>query len=193
MDYTEREDALKAQVTAALERDFLIKPEASGRDMVHNEPVRVDFLLWPRQHVVTAGYPRQVAAVEVKWLEDDDIGGLAELCWQGITYQQSVFPDKHGADHRPMFTLLYADSDGDKSPDTDYASAWRWASRILQRANVGFLRVASDGWGFYFGPSRYAGRRRGEFTMSSVANLGTKIYVGNCSNGRGLTTRYALK
>jgi len=188
-NYTERENKLKAKVQAVLKADFYLKPEVSGCDLVHGEPVRVDFLAWPLAHVTAAGFPRQVVAIEVKFLEGDDIGGLAELCWQGITYQQSEYPVE-GKVYRPLFTLLYANGVVDKDPHGEYANAWRWAARLLQRANVGLLDLEGrHRWQFMFGPNYYA-RGGTIIEMSNAENVGVKIYVGNCAEGRGLTTRY---
>lgn len=192
MDYTARENELKIKVADALKPDFAMKPEADGRDLVHGERIRADFLAWPLSATVAAGFSEMCIPIEVKYLEDDDIGKLAEVCWQAITYQQSIFFGRAGKMLRPMFTLIYADGDFNKDTRNEYAQAWRWAGRLLQRANVGFLDVMTGyyDWRFSFGGGKYASKSRGVIEMGNVENIGIKIYVGNVAEGRGLTTRY---
>jgi len=191
MDYTARENELKKKVVMMLKKDFALKPEAAGRDLVHGETVRADFLAWPLSDIVAAGFPQQCIPIEVKYLENDDVGGLAEVCWQAITYQQSVFFGKGGMELRPLFTLIYANGAVNKDPTGEYANAWRWASRLLQRANVGLLDLEGSAiWRFMFGATPFCQRGRQGIKMGNVENVGLKIYVGNVSEGRGITTRY---
>jgi hypothetical protein len=94
---------------------------------------------------------------------------------------------------RPAFTMLYLDSDYPTIiREEDNRRSWNFARRILQRANVGFLDLpkARHAWRFMFGNQSFCGRYVDGLRMGNVENLGLKIYVGNCENGRGVTTRY---
>jgi len=192
-DYTERENVLKARVVERLSPDFYLRPEQAGVDLVHGESLRPDFLLWPRLPLAAIGYPEQIVPVEVKYISPDDIGALVKVCWQGITYQQARYPSALRGDMRPLFTMLYLDSEyPDIIADEANRRSWNVLARLLQRANVGFLDASSPGnvWRFMFANQPFCGRNNAGLFLSSVENLGLKIHVGNCETGRGITTRY---
>lgn len=103
------EELLKSNLNTAISQDFEIFPEVSGRVLLTQENVRIDYLACPRPHLIDMGFIYKWFGIEVKHFRDfnnHDLGKKAKLMWQAINYAQSEFYVK-GEVVRPDFIALY--------------------------------------------------------------------------------------
>lgn len=165
--------------------DFDMLEEVEGINIPEQCKVRMDYLLHPKPHLIKNGFDDVWFGVEVKSLKNQhdnwDFPKYKKLLWQCVTYRQSLF---HASKQniRPSFVLYYVGND-------EYSGGGgfmliREIETFVQLANVGRLKLASDGYIISFGLSSYYSRKRGR----SATNSGIKLYVGTSGNDRGLTT-----
>jgi len=170
------EPELKQQLAAALRADFELRAEVAGQHLLDGYAVKIDYLLFPRPHLVQKGFDAEWFGCEVKspaQKEPDKVG--VRFAWQCVTYAQAVF----GECGRPMFVLMYPGLEQFfQGPEYDSPNnSWHWLNVLLQKGNVGHLVLGSKyGWGIRFGASVYYWQGRGR---GKVANLGTKRHVGS--------------
>ncbi|MDA1330419.1 MAG: hypothetical protein O3B43_05080, partial [Chloroflexi bacterium] len=94
MKPTLAENALKSDLISVISQDFEILEEVSGKVLVTQEAVRIDYLAYPRPHIVEMGFAYKWFGIEVKYFPDfhnHDRGKKAKLIWQAINYAQSEF------------------------------------------------------------------------------------------------------
>ena len=180
-----QEDRLKQKFVTAVSPYFHVKPEVKGKHLADGYPVRIDFLILPKKELVAVGFDPWWAGVEVKHLGADcGTKKVNQLFAQAITYQQCVY---HGDNHdiRPIFTLLHTDNQDDNA-------TFGYLRSLAQYLNVGTFEFTRYGWKIGFGGGSYFryGRYNGvpNLIKGNVPNLGTKLYIGNATIGRDLTT-----
>jgi len=50
------EDGLKDILEASLKNDFILKREVWGKHLLEQRKIRIDFLLYPKQHLTEKGF-----------------------------------------------------------------------------------------------------------------------------------------
>lgn len=87
------EDSLKLKLESLLDKDFYLRKEVGGNHLIHDSPVRIDYLVKAKPHLVDAGFTPEWFGVECKWIEgvEGQTSKVSRLFWQGITYRQSRF------------------------------------------------------------------------------------------------------
>jgi hypothetical protein len=163
------EQELKIQFVSAMECDFLIKKDVPGQFLVDKTKVIVDYLLFPKSHLVQKGFSPKWFGVEVKSPDGEGAKKAIRVAWQSITYSQSEF---EGC--RPEFVLIYPPLANffEKPGDAYYLVC------MLQKANVGYMEInpEKNRWKIKFGANLYFSSENG---LSSTPNAGLKRYVGS--------------
>jgi hypothetical protein len=162
------ENELKKELCRSLESDFEIKAEVAGNFIVDGSKVVIDYLLFPKEHLINKGFKPSWFGVEVKSPNGEGAKKAIRLAWQAITYSQSKFEGE-----RPDFVLVYPPlSEFFKKPQDAY-----YLVCMLQKANVGYieLRPEKKKWKIKFGANLHFSSDRGS---SNTPNAGIKRHVG---------------
>ena len=155
-----------------LRDDFEIRREVWGVYMVDGETrLRIDRLLFPKSHLLNAGFIPAWIGLEVKSPLSKSVSGF-DFAWQTVSYAQSTFDGQ-----RPPFVLMFP------------SVRWFWPNgstardlqALLQYANVGqlelgYTRDTAKEWRMAFGPAPYFTKRDG---LGSQPNGALKRRVGN--------------
>jgi hypothetical protein len=82
------EEELKKWIIKYLEHDFYIYSEVSG--LLEGCKVRIDFVLYPREHLVIAGFVKEPFGIEVKHfpLNSKFTHKASRAFWQTISYKK---------------------------------------------------------------------------------------------------------
>ncbi len=164
------EPQVKAVLRTKLKDDFIIREDVPGRHMIEGVPVKVDFMLEAKPHIIKLGFPTHEIPLEVKQLSDEDNKSV-RAAWQAITYSQSEFDGK-----RPPFVLLFPPirlflKNRKECEHRDCLIS------LLPKANVGELSFHKNGeWQIYFGSQRFFSPSRG---LGPQAHAAYKRYVGS--------------
>lgn len=148
--------------------------------MIEQTSVSIDFLLFPKPHLIADGFDPVWFGIEAKHIRDfkrGDLGKKSKLVWQSITYAQSAFYID-GDTVRPFFVLLYIGEDefGQNESGERAAVSWRALINLAQYANVGWLSTNPRyGWVIRFGGGTYyrRGYGRGNVTLSARRHVGS--------------------
>lgn len=178
------EEAIKAELRPILSAYFDVEEEVSGRFLIDNTPVRIDFLLRPRSHLIDLGIAPDWFGLEVKSPlgKDSKKKGL-QVTWQALTYAQSQFGDR-----RPAFVAIYPPIweffpvakvlNKRTSRHYDFNEA-HWLKCFLQKANVGsFVVLLGPGkpdWRIEVGAGGTLFSRNGP---SAIKSVGIRRVVG---------------
>lgn len=175
------EDSLKEEVLKCLNSDFIIREEVEGCHIVTGEKVRIDFLIYPREHLIEQKFERIWIGIEVKAPKTQKDG--TRLAWQAITYKQSIFDENIS----PAFVLTYPNIiefydvlkvlNEINGRHFEYREG-RIVAQLLQKANVGFLHLGKNGhWSLKFASQQYYyDSRKGK---GQIINLGVTKHVGS--------------
>jgi len=147
---------------------FRVKDEVDGYFLADKTPVRIDFLMYPKQHLIDMGFVEEWFGVEVKEQGGDAKKGV-QVAWQAITYSLSAFDGR-----RPAFILIFPPfTDFFRTPQDAY-----YIKVLLQKANVGYIE--SDKWHIKwkikFGANAYFYSDKG---LSKTSTIATKRNVGS--------------
>ena len=167
-----KEDHIKTTTIKVLSPDFELIPEVRGRSLVEGRMVRIDFLAFPKSHLIENGFDNQFFGIEAKSVDFSQSKKINKLIWQSISYAQSEF-QYNGAFVRPIFVLMCLLSE--PKFGTPGFEEWKTLSRFAQYGNVGVIELKPF-WRVRFGDCSYYNQRRGK---SAIANLGTKRNVGS--------------
>ncbi len=101
------EEALKRQTVRLMSPDFVIHQEVLGIHIATNMPVRIDFLMKAKPHLIGRGFSGNWFGVENKWIagSNGQTAKVTKAIWQSITYAESSF-ELSGQAIRPEFVLL---------------------------------------------------------------------------------------
>lgn len=181
---TNGEEAIKAELRPILAADFEVEEEVSGRFLIDNTPVRIDFLLRPRSHLIDLGIAPDWFGLEVKSPlgKDSKKKGL-QVAWQALTCAQSQFGDR-----RPSFVAIYPPIseffpfakvlNESTSRHYDFNEA-HWLKCFLQKANVASFVVfpgpGRPSWRIEVGANGTMFSRNGP---SDIKNVGIRKVVG---------------
>lgn len=173
------ENFLKSQIEEILKNDFILRCDVKGQNLVEKTDVRIDYMLYPKQHLIESGFEPDWIGLEVKFIKDfsfADRGKKSHLLWQAITYSQSKFNiDENNIEIRPYFVAVYV---GDFEFQNDEKSKEWWALlNLAQYGGVGWLKIIKSpnlGWVIDFNGGRYYGQKRGRGSLK----LPQKRHVG---------------
>jgi len=154
MSTYEREDDIKNAIASTMSDDFILSPEVWGNCIIDGTRVRIDFMAYPKQHLIDLGFDAQWFGIEAKSLLRRDgnpihgLGKINQLIWQVISYAQSTF-NIDQARIRPMFVLICTD----RVP-YEYCKEWKTLIGLAQYGNVGMLDLAPR-WSIHFSNALY--------------------------------------
>jgi hypothetical protein len=191
------EAELKVWLVAHLAEDFELHPEVAGRHVPEGVRVIIDYLAYPKPHLLAHGFAPAHFGIEVKYLGQADgfSHKAARGLWQTVSYTDSEFY-LGGAAIRPKFALLFSNISFESEHqllnrlgmelENDRA-LWNGLLQLANHANVGTLEIkgpreAWKGWkmafsgGMYFYRNNYLGKR--EYGVSNKRMI-EKVRVGN--------------
>ena len=188
---------LKTWLVAHLSEDFDLHAEVPGRHVAEGVRVQIDYLAYPKQHLLDAGFIPTHFGIEVKHL--DQTQGFSHKAarglWQTVSYTDSEF-FLEGATIRPKFALLFSNISFEEEHrllnrlgqelENDRA-LWGGLLQLANHANVGTLEImgsrdAWTGWkmafsgGMYFWRRHHKGERR--YLVSNNRTI-EKVRIGN--------------
>lgn len=191
------ETELKQWLVEHLAEDFCLYPEVTGKHAAEGVRVQIDYIAFPKPHLIAAGFVQAHFGVEVKYLNQQD--GFSHKAsrgiWQTVSYTDSVF-ELDGQSVRLKFALLFSNlSFADECSllehlgqkyENDHAT-WHALLQLANHANVGNLEIKGSrdvwkGWkmafsgGTYFSRSMRDGKR---MYRESNRNMIDKVRVGN--------------
>lgn len=177
------EDEIKTRVVEAMQDDFEIHTEVQGRHPLAPNPIRIDFMVYPRAHIIQLGFDPCWVGIEAKAVtpqRPSDRGRKVRLIWQAICYAQSAFDLPGHEPIRPGFVLVAVDrqTEAHRKWSTDeHWAEWRTALHLGSFARVGeFSCGGHHGWEITFtgGPyfTRVTGRSRiNPFAYKTVGSI----------------------
>jgi hypothetical protein len=169
------EETLKTNLLTHIASDFIVHDEVTGRFLVDNTKVIIDYMLYPRPNLIERGFAPTWFGIEVK--SPDGEGGKKGLrvSWQAITYSQSVFSDARvGRNVRPAFVLIYPPLFVFFGSELSVY----YLKCLLQKANVGYMQIDAERnrWKIGFGANSYFSSERG---LSNTPNVALNRHVGS--------------
>ncbi|WP_428569002.1 MAG: hypothetical protein ACP59X_10375 [Solidesulfovibrio sp. DCME] len=172
------------QIVSSLANDFIIHEQVEGVFPIDNIKVIIDFIIYPKNHLIENGFEPIYIGVEVKSPSSKDPESkFIDAVWQAHTYSLSSFGGKHLA-----FVLLYPPIEDFinlelvkenifQSTNVEKQTFRVTVERIAQRANVGFLKIENSFWKIFFsGRCSYYTSKYGK---NKIKNIGSVRYVGN--------------
>lgn len=188
---------LKAWIFNLLNNDFHIYPEVIGTHITEGLKVRIDYILYPKAHLIEQGFEPEPFGIEVKYLtQAKDFSHKASRgIWQAISYNDCEFSIKDKK-FRLKFCLLFSNlsfSDERKllelhSYHSDEKSMkWTGMLNVANHAKVGVLKIIGKkervrGWSISFAGGTYFSCHIDKNEISyNLSNTNTinKIRVGN--------------
>jgi hypothetical protein len=187
----EGEKGLKNKFQRIVKNDFLVLPDINGEELVHHKKVIIDFMLYPKPHLLEAGFDPVWFGVEVKHFGVvGETGKMSRFIWQSISYAQSTF-QVDGTIVKPAFVLGFSDV-YEVNPENDnlhrgYLSQLTGMLRLAGLAHVGtFHEILPSknkplgGWNIVFSSSSYFRRVDNEYKKTKYNIF--KENVGNSAN-----------
>jgi hypothetical protein len=142
------EETLKNKLESKLSKDFFIEKEVSGSHPIYNIPVRIDYLLKAKPHLIESGFTTEWFGVECKWTGgiEGQTSKVSRLFWQSITYAQSQFKNKEEVITPKFVAVLVSEN-----LHPIIQSHFKAQSQLALYGNVGELFFYKDGnWGIKF-------------------------------------------
>lgn len=199
-EVTERftdEKELKVWFVEHFTRDFHIYEEVPGIHLAEKVNVRIDFVLYPKPHLIEEGFIEEPFGIEVKYFKQESgfTHKTSRGIWQAISYNDCLF-NLNGHEFKTKFCLLFSNlsflAETALIKNLGYEGEndqmeWSGMLHVANHARVGVLSVSGDkelmkGWvmrfagGSYFSSSSYNNE-----TTYRLSNLNTinKIRIGN--------------
>ena len=193
------EDEVKSWFVDYFREDFYIEDEVGGYHITEKQNVKIDFLIYPRKHLIDNGFISHCIGIEVKYIDpmSENLTKKAnKALWQTISYNDCLFTLKSGKRIQPKFCMVFSNLsfDHEEKLYTEFPHAhnkriWFYYLLLANHANVGELRIRGDrnsptGWSFRFGNSGVYFRRQTNYENENIyevsnSNLATKKRVGN--------------
>lgn len=192
------EKELKEWLVNHLSEDFELHAEVSGRHLAADAAVIIDYIAYPKPHLIEAGFAATHFGIEVKHLDQEDgfSRKASRAIWQAVSYTDSEFTVQ-GKVVRPKFAVLFSGLSFEaerrllKNLGDQYENdvmVWRALLQLANHANVGTLEIKGtrdrwQGWKFafsggtYFTRSHY--REAHPLYRASDGRLIDKVRVGN--------------
>lgn len=193
------ETELKKWFIEHISEDFEIKGEVTGIHASERVGVRIDFLLYPKQHLIEAGFVEDYVGVEVKYFKQEEgfTRKTSRGIWQTISYNDSYFDIGHRK-VKPKFCVLFSNlsfSDeaglikdfGDCSDNENDQVEWTGMLHLANHARVGIFRISGTrekfrGWSLKFAGGSYFSKTESEEKYNlNNSNIINKVRVGNFS------------
>ncbi|WP_176963499.1 hypothetical protein [Mariprofundus sp. NF] len=191
------EDELKEWFVAHLSNDFYLHTEVKGKHLAENVNVRIDYILYPKNHLISEGFESAPFGVEVKYIKQEEgfTRKASRAFWQTISYGDCEF-EINNMQIKPKVCLLFSnlsfkdeekllcDFNGYYSNDH---SEWSGMLHLANHAKAGRLLVKGSrsdyrGWemrfasGLYFTCAKIKGKWTYRVSNEDVIN---KVRVGN--------------
>lgn len=193
------EGELKEWFKQTFHEDFHIFEECVGIHLIEDRPVRIDFVLRPKQHVIDEGFIDEPFGVEVKYLNPDKgfEKKAGQTVWQTISYYGSSFDTGRGPE-RLSFCQIFSNISFQEEYDLLKTSfkrrehdqiLWRGMMSVANHADVGRLSIVGTknnliGWSLrltgasYFSCSLREGKKSYRLHNSNIIS---KRRIGNCA------------
>ncbi|EAQ65835.1 hypothetical protein MED121_01450 [Marinomonas sp. MED121] len=191
------EKELKSWFIGKFNRDFYIYEEVSGIHLAEGVNVRIDFVLYPRPHLIEEGFIDEPFGIEVKYFKQESgfTHKTSRGIWQAISYNDCLF-NLNGHEFKIKFCLLFSNlsfsAETALIKNLGYEGEndqmeWSGMLHVANHARVGVLSVSGDkelmkGWvmrfagGTYFSSSSYNNEVSYRRSNSNTIN---KIRIGN--------------
>lgn len=191
------EKELKQWFKQHIEEDFDIYEEVSGVHLAENVNVRIDFVLYPKLHLIKEGFVEEPFGIEVKYFKQE--GGFTHKTsrgiWQTISYNDCQFT-LNGRQFKTKFCLLFSnlsfssESALIKNLGHEWENdqiEWKGMLHVANHARVGTLSIKGDktgleGWGINFAGGAYFSRsaynEEIKYRLSNVDMI-NKVRIGN--------------
>lgn len=148
------EDELKQWFIKYLSEDFDIYPEVWGHHQFENVNVRIDYVVFPKQHLIDKGFCAEPFGVEVKYFNQENgfTRKTSRGFWQTISYNDCWF-DLNGHKRKLKFSLLFSNLafEAEMKLVRNYGyntendlMEWKGMLHLANHANVGLLGVYGD-------------------------------------------------
>ncbi|POP46830.1 hypothetical protein CHU32_07910 [Superficieibacter electus] len=164
------ETELKAWMVNLFKSDFYIYQEVTGVHVTEGINVRIDYVFYPRAHLVEEGFEPAPFGIEVKYLSQEKSFAhkAGRSVWQAISYNDCEFSLKDRKFNLKFCLLfsnlsfsnerevlaLYSDHSDDKS------MKWAGMLNVANHAKVGVLKITGKrekvkGWSISFAGGLY--------------------------------------
>ncbi len=172
------EDCLKDILKNSLKNDFIIEWEKVGCHLLEQRKIRIDFLLYPKQHLIDNGFDPLWFGCEVKSpaVKKEPQKNVMDFAKQCIDYTESKI-DGIVPNFVVMFPSMYHFFHAHNQLTPEYRSFLYLFRSFIQRLKVGTLHIfCLDDWAIRFGSQRYYSTKNGK---GQIKNLGTKRRIGS--------------
>ncbi|MFP3341325.1 hypothetical protein R0J87_02310 [Halomonas sp. SIMBA_159] len=191
------EPELKNWFNEKLATDFYVYPEVNGVHLSENVNVRIDYVLFPKDHLIEEGFEPSYFGVEVKYFNQENgfTHKTSRGLWQAISYNDSRF-HLDNKEIKLKYSLIFSNLSFSKEcmliknygheMENDQLE-WRGMIHVANHARVGELEIKGNkevykGWsikfagGTYFGSTVYNNESKYKKSNEDVIN---KVRVGN--------------
>jgi hypothetical protein len=167
------ESQLKNEIRTALKEDFRIYEEVSGVSIVENSVLRIDFMCYPGDELISRGFDRAWFGIEAKSPDSKEPWKKGmRFAWQAINYSQCDFYNIG----RPAFVLMYPGVQKFFQLKDHIIAGLLFKSFII-KSNIGELVIDDRfGWSIRFADQRYF---RKDLGKGNVKNLGLVKHIGS--------------
>ncbi len=180
------EDEYKKDIVNALEKDFILIPEAK---IVWPHPAikgrKADFIIHPKEHLVKNGFDAGIIAIEVKspiCKNGESVKKILNGFYQAHSYALCQYNDSH-IDFALLYPSVQLFFDYEFQQKYNYDERQKYSQRevsllhrMMQRANVGTLKISKNSYLISFAGSRFYSPEKGR---SKIKNLGMVRRVGS--------------
>ena len=185
------EKELKIKCSNLLKNDFNIAENLCGFDMIYKKKVIIDFMIFPKEHLIENGFDPVWFGLEVKHFgAPGQSGKMSRFLWQCVSYVQSEFNIDNRV-IRPKCVLGFSDVEESNHFNAesfrDYKIMWLSMVRLVAFAHVGILKAdispkstSTHNWSIWFSTSLYFRRRDNDYNRMKY--FIEKMNIGNCSN-----------
>lgn len=178
------EPKVKQYLVDCLQDSFELVQEQTGVDPITGEKGRIDFLAYPKGHLIDRGFVPQWFGVECKYKDEFSGSAINMLFAQAVTYRRMIF---NGVGL--PFVFIFSNEQVYKYTWRKRAHVDQWITLLnsYQYLHIGELRIEKDHWALRFGHmnSPYFDSK----TMArGHGNHGLAMYVGNATQKRQLIT-----
>ena len=175
---TTDEDGLKSIIEASLGDDFILKREVWGFHLLERRKIRIDFLAYPKEHLIENKFEPLWFGIEVKspFVKKEPQKNVLDFAKQAIDYTESEY-DGIIPNFAVLFPSMYHFFHAHDRLTEEFKNFLYYFRSFIQRMKVGTLHVPSPGeWAIRFGSQRYYSTKYGR---GNVKNIGTKRHIGS--------------
>ena len=148
------EKELQHWFTTHLQEDFHIYKEVPGVHLAENTNVRIDFILYPKEHLISEGFVEEPFGVEVKYFKQEEgfTHKTSRGIWQTISYNDCLFKIKD-KEFKTKFCLLFSNLSFSSETALIKNLGYEWENdqiewsgmiHVANHARVGTLSINGD-------------------------------------------------